>query len=394
MKNHATVRFRTGGPTHSDQSRFARMLRSAKRLEPTASRANNGAAMPTSTTEFRGRKAVSIENAAVRVTVLTEGGHIAEVLHKEAGINPLWVPHWESIEPSQYDARHYPEYGNGVDARLLAGIMGHNVCLDIFGGPSTEEAAAGLTPHGEAAVAAYDIDADAAQLTMCAALPLAQLRFERRLALRDAGVRIREKVENLGACDRPIGWTQHVTLGPPFLEKGVTEFRVSATRSKVLESQFGIADYLTPAAEFDWPHAPRTDGGFADLRRYTDLAVSSAYTAHLMDPAREHGFFAAFAPSARLAFGYIWKRSDFPWMGIWEENHSRAASPWNGVTLTRGMEFGVSPMPESRREMIDRGRLFGTPTYRWIPARGTLEAEYWIVIRQASDAPDSLEWPG
>ena len=350
--------------------------------------------MPTTITEFRGRKAVSIETAAVRVTVLMEGGHIAEVLHKETGLNPLWVPHWRSIEPFQYDAKQYPEYGNGVDARLLAGIMGHNLCLDIFGGPSRDEAAAGLTPHGEGSIAAYEIDADAAQLTMRAALPLAQLRFERRLSLRDAGVLIRETVENLGACDRPIGWTQHVTLGPPFLEKGVTAFRVSATRSKVHETQFGSADYLTPAAEFEWPHAPRTDGGLADLRRCTDRPVSSAYTAHLMDPAREHGFFVAFAPSARLAFGYVWKRSDFPWMGIWEENYSRTASPWNGVTLTRGMEFGVSPMPESRRAMIDRGRLFGTPTYRWIPAHSTLHAEYWIVIRQASHAPDSLEWPG
>ena len=48
-------------------------------------------------------------------------------------------------------------------------------------------------------------------------------------------------------------------------------------------------------------------------------------------------------------------------MGIWEENHSRAAPPWNSETLTRGMEFGVSPFPESRRKMIDRGRLFGVP---------------------------------
>jgi len=58
-------------------------------------------------------------------------------------------------------------------------------------------------------------------------------------------------VQNLTAWDRPIGWTQHVTLGPPFLERGVTQFRASATRSKVLESRergppagFGIQDRL------------------------------------------------------------------------------------------------------------------------------------------------------
>ena len=44
-------------------------------------------------------------------------------------------------------------------------------------------------------------------------------------------------------------------------------------------------------------------------------------------------------------------------MGIWEENRSRLQPPWNGRTITRGMEFGVSPMPETRRAMIERARL-------------------------------------
>jgi hypothetical protein len=81
-------------------------------------------------------------------------------------------------------------------------------------------------------------------------------------------------------------------------------------------------------------------------------------------------------------------------MGIWEENHSRAAPPWNSETVTRGMEFGVSPFPESRRKMIDRGRLFGVPTYRWIPARTRVEVEYWILAPHAVQVPDALEWPG
>ncbi len=93
--------------------------------------------------------ATSIENDALRVTVLHEGGHIAEILDKRTGINPLWIPPWTSIEPSTYDTARHPEYGEGADASLLAGIMGHNLCLDIFGGPSTDEAAAGLPVHGE-----------------------------------------------------------------------------------------------------------------------------------------------------------------------------------------------------------------------------------------------------
>ena len=339
---------------------------------------------------YRGRRAVSIENAHLRVTVLVEGGHIAEVLDKRSGMNPLWTPHWESIEPSTFNLSQHASHGGPADGPLLAGIMGHNLCVDIFGGPSAEEAAAGLTVHGEGSVAPYFIDALGDTLLARADFPRAALTFERRLDLRNASVVVSETVTNVSDCDRPIGWTQHVTLGPPFLRHGVTEFRASATRSKVFESQFGPADYLVAGATFDWPNAPALDGRGIDLRRYTDKTASSAYTAHLMDPSRSDAFFVAYDPEARLAFGYVWRRADFPWMGIWEENRSRPGSPWNNRAVTRGMEFGVSPFPETRREMLERGRMFDTPTFRWIPARTAVTVQYRIVTAEADRVPDTL----
>ena len=128
-------------------------------------------------TRFRDRSAVSIENEVLRVTVLKEGGHIAEVFDKRAGVSPLWIPRWDSREPSTFSQSIREEYGSGVDAKLLAGIMGHNLCLDIFGGPSREEAKAGLGVHGEASVDTYIIEADASGLRMGLTLRLAQLRL-------------------------------------------------------------------------------------------------------------------------------------------------------------------------------------------------------------------------
>jgi len=339
---------------------------------------------------FHNRRATSIENDALCLTVLHEGGHIAEILDKQTGINPLWIPPWPSIEPSAYDAARHPEYGGGTDASLLAGIMGHSLCLDIFGGPSRDEAAAGLPVHGEVSAARFAVDADANQIALNVLLSAAQLRVERRIVLADRVVHVHESVENLSATDRPIGWTQHVTLGPPFLEKGVTQFRASATRSRVFEGTFGPDDTLVAGADFDWPLAPRLSGGSEDLRTYTTAPRSSAYTVHLMDPARDEVFFVAFSPSAALAVGYAWRRVDFPWMGIWEENNSRTSAPWNGRTLTRGLEFGVSPMPETRRQMIERGRLFDTPGFRWIPARRRIEVDYRAVLKSAKRVPESL----
>lgn len=261
-------------------------------------------------TLYRGRRATSIENDRLRVTVLHEGGHIAEILDKHSGVNPLWTPPWPSIEPSTYDLKKHPEYGADAESKLLSGIMGHSLCLDIFGAPSPEEAAAGLTVHGEASVAPYEIAASDAGLTARAHFPQSQLRFERKIRLTAGSpvVEFAETLENETATDRPIAWTQHVTLGPPFLEKGATQFRASATKSKVSETAFGKDNYMKVAAQFDWPMVPRENGGFADLRVYNNAAASGGFTTHLMDPHRETAYFLAWSPASRLVFGYVWRR--------------------------------------------------------------------------------------
>ena len=340
---------------------------------------------------YRGRRAHTIETKDLRVTVLKEGGHIAEIADVGAKVNPLWTPSWPSIEPSSYNPARHPEYGADAESKLLAGIMGHNLCLDLFGGPSETEAQAGLTVHGEGSILPYEIVSNERELTARVTLPLAQLKFERQIRL-EAGsrvVQIRETVENLSSTDRPIAWTQHVTIGPPFLVRGRTQFCTSATRSKVIEHDFTNGKgHLQIGAAFDWPFAPRVDGSVEDLRLYNAAAMSAAYTAHLMNPMHEQARFAAFSPESQMLFGYAWKRTDFPWLGIWEENYSREHPPWNGQALTRGMEFGVSPMPETRREMIDRGKLFDVPCYRWIGAKETLHVEYSAFLVPAERIDD------
>jgi hypothetical protein len=342
-------------------------------------------------TLYQNRRAVQVENDHLRLTVLEEGGHIAEFQHKAAGVNPLWTPPWRSIEPSTYNRARHPEYGDDAESKLLAGIMGHNLCLDMFGVPSAEETAAGVTVHGEAPVAPFRITESAGELIAVTALPAARLRFERRIRLEGAWAHISETVENLSPLDSPVAWTQHVTLGPPFLEGGSTQFRLPGTRSKVFEEKFGDASYMEAGAEFDWPFVPRIGGGASDLRVFNDAAVSEGFTTHLMDSSRERAFFFAWSPRTKVLFGYIWKQSDFPWLGIWEENHSRTTPPWGGRTVTRGMEFGASPMPETRRQMIDRGKLFGAPGYRWIPARASVRVEYSAFITTADAIPESEE---
>ncbi|HLJ17722.1 MAG TPA: DUF4432 family protein [Bryobacteraceae bacterium] len=333
--------------------------------------------------KYRNRRAFQIENRQVRVTVMAEGGHIAELFHKETGVNPLWTPPWNTIEPSTYDRARHPEYGSDAESKLLSGIMGHNLALGLFGPPSEQEAAAGMTVHGEASVLPYEITTTPDELVARLTMPKTQLKLERRIRLSGSSpvVRITESVENLSALDFPAAWTQHVTLGPPFLERGSTQFRAPGTRSKTSEGK-----------EFDWPLRPREHGAPEDLRVYTDKPVSSGFTTHLMDPHHERAFFLAWSPRSHLLMGYIWKRADFPWLGIWEENHSRTNPPWNGRTMTRGMEFGASPFPETRRMMIERNGMYGVSGYRWLPARTTVRVDYCAFVMTAPKIPESMEW--
>ncbi len=317
---------------------------------------------------IRNRRQVHLENDRLRLVLLPGGGHIGAVELKQNGVNPLWDPPWETIESSAYDPKAHPQFGGGGEAKLLAGIAGHNLCFDIFGVPSEEEAAAGLGVHGEASSVDWDVEASDGRLLAQADFPLTGMRFERRLELAPGSGRvdIAETATNLTGIDRAVGWTQHATLGPPFLVKGRTLFELSATRSKVIESEFAPgADRFVTAAEFDWPDVPLAAGGIGDLRQTVDIPVSGGFTAHLMDPAEPQAFFAAYHPGLETLFGYVWKRSDFPWLGIWEENSSR---------------FGASPFPETRREAMERGRLFGERTMGWVPARSAVSVEYSLFL--------------
>ena len=78
-------------------------------------------------TTYRDRRAVSIENRDLRVTVLEGGGHIAEILDKESGLNPLWSPIWPSVEPEAFGPGHYGRFGRHADGPLLAtGVRGQS----------------------------------------------------------------------------------------------------------------------------------------------------------------------------------------------------------------------------------------------------------------------------
>ncbi|MGH9407194.1 MAG: hypothetical protein ACRD3D_15345 [Terriglobia bacterium] len=341
-----------------------------------------------SSTVWQGREAFALENGLVRVVALASGGHVAEFRFLSStglpATNPLWTPPWKTIDHDRYEEKHHKsKYGAPETGKLLCGIAGHNICLDYFGVPSPEEAKRGLAIHGEAPSARWKREKCAASplraaLAMSARLPAAGLRFRREISLRrgETVVGFRETVSNERNADHLFHWTQHVTLGPPFLNLKEARVALSARRGRTFPHGYEGSELLAESRDFRWPLAPGVDGGQVDLSRpFLKPGLGFIATA-LMDPRREVQFIAAINHRLRLVIGYCFSRNDFPWTAIWEENRARGAAPWRKRTRARGLEFGSTPFPVGRREAFANGPLFGAPHFSLVSARGRKTVRY------------------
>ena len=257
------------------------------------------------------------------------------------------------------------------------GRVRHFLALDGFGAPSPEEAALGMPFHGESGKQIFKIIATheagpVHSVTMQATLPLAQEIITRTIELPDGEnvVRVTSGLESLLTVDRPISWAEHATTGPPFMEKGKVVVDMPATNCRVRPYKPGpIPGHLVYNKDFKWPMAPTVDGGHADLRviptdhNWLDLASCQ------LDPTRKLEFVTALRLDKHLVFGYVFRHEDYPWLMSWMnftgDDHA-----------ARGMEFSTQPFDISHRETVSMSPLFGTPTFRWLPAKSKIETRF------------------
>jgi len=323
--------------------------------------------------KLHNRDVWQIENTQVRVTVTQVGGHVAElVLKGENPMNPLWVQARPTIEPTKYvPEKHEKLYGGGSAAKLLSGLVGHNLCFPYWGDPSDSEYRAGMTFHGETGVVrwrriAQRQETSNQQLSIAADLPESSTRFTRTLSLTlgEPVVYFENRAENLSALDRPVGWCEHVTVGPPFLKKGVTLFDASLTRGRNIGDSSG-KDFQWPAGQAETP---------ITLRTVRDTERSNLVNNFLVDPKGEFGYFTAVNPEQRLLLGYVFRRTEFPWLNVWEA--SQPATNDQPLMLTRGLEFSNTPTHGSLKAIVAVPRLWDVPAYEWLDARATLVKKF------------------
>jgi hypothetical protein len=334
-----------------------------------------------------GRAGVRVRAEWGHLSVLLGGGHICEfVSHAHPGVNPLWKPAWKTIDPQRYRAgEHKAIFGPPPDGALLAGIYGHSLSFDYFGPPSAEETFAGLTTHGEAPATQWKVRREfggkRTGFEYGAAFPVSQIDFSRTLSVdpKRPVFYCEERARNLSAADRPISWTEHVTIGPPFLRCNDTLVDMPAARAKAIDASYSKSMEIVPGASFDWPYAPRPKSKPLNLRETQDGRYSR-YTAQLIPSAMETGYVAASSPSSGLLLLYVFRRADFPWVGNWQESGYRQNAPWGGKTFCRGIEFSSTPFAIPKRETVTNGPLFGEQTYRWLPAKSEVTIRFFALL--------------
>ncbi len=336
---------------------------------------------PSAVNWINGRKIYWLKNEHLQLAVAAGGGHMAAVAPaaSDAALdNPLWVPPWPSFEPGVADdALIDRDYGGPPEGRTLASILGHNLCLDLFGAPSPEETAAGVPTHGFFGIADWQWRSapDGGLQGVCEE-PRAQLRVERRIRLEGWLAWVEERVENLSCWDHPLMWQQHVTLGPPWLEAGQFWLETNCDQGRTVAAQLHADSQLAVDAAAAWPMAPARRGGSVDYRHAVSAPRASDFVCFRVRTEEAWGWFLAGHRGRGLALGYLWPRRLYPWLGIWDEKFARTSPPWSGRTYTRGLEFGTSPWPRSRRETFAEPWLLDTPTYLIVPARSSLTAHF------------------
>eukprot|EP01102_Stenamoeba_stenopodia_P014270 TRINITY_DN4716_c0_g1_i1.p1 TRINITY_DN4716_c0_g1~~TRINITY_DN4716_c0_g1_i1.p1 ORF type:complete len:333 (+),score=37.98 TRINITY_DN4716_c0_g1_i1:54-1052(+) len=312
-------------------------------------------ALRVSETQWRELPAVSIVSEQIQLVVMRKGGHLASISIPGDDMNPLWQPIWKALQPNEEIG---DRYGPEPEASLLAGIVGHNLCIDRFGAPWPGET---RPLHGEAGVVQWDYQIENNnRVVFTTQLPQAQLTIARTFEISGNTVVVTTSVTQttIKQESQPIEWCEHVTISDPFLDGAVIEtgareaFTAPFETFDNTESRFASYGPLAPVAIDKVLEMPPS----SDKSAFGDCATLVL----------EKGYFVA--RNKGYSLKYEWNHDDFPFLCIWSQHYSRTGLPWAGKTRTRGLEFSTKPFPEGKPP-VERSQSFaGRSTVCNVPA--------------------------
>ncbi len=317
--------------------------------------------------------ALLLSNDKIELTVIPEGGAMAQILLKDdkEKLNPLWNPYWIARQAGLNRPTNF--------------YRGHFVCVDGFGPSSAEERAAGLPMHGEAHTLPWELRSSRKQGNTTSAsfsvnLPLSHETFTRTFHVVDGEnvVWIDSELTNLLAFDRPVFWGEHATVSAPFLEPGKVAVDMPVAKSKTKAYQPAPTRRLQSYVDFAWPMAPTLEGKLFDVRTAPMTPNTGDHTTTLLDPARRLAFVTALHLEKRLLVGWVFRREEFPWVQTW-------LSYPGPNRMARGLEFSTQPFDLPRAEVLKSGPLFDSPVFRVAPAKSPIASSFLMFYTAVPD---------
>ncbi len=301
---------------------------------------------------------MKIENNQTVLEINLNGGSISDFHLKDLPVNPL---SWRNKDTT------------------MPPFMGHFLCFDRWGPPSEGEKLNGFQHHGEVNTITWKVLSEPRindgkiSCSMTCTLPMGGLELTRRIEMPVDGTVafVREEIKNLNKYGRMFNIVQHVTLGPPFLDK--TTLFDNNTEKGFENKGDGSPDQEEPVLR--WPRTVH-NGKKVSLRHFHDpwpLVSSFVYS-----PGDKYGWTSASNPGKNLLLGYIWKTEDYPWINFWR-------SMENDIPLAFGMEFGTTGLHEPFPVVAKKGKIFNRNLYDFIDAGEVILKSYTVFLARIPD---------
>ncbi len=309
---------------------------------------------------------VKLENNCVSLTIDPFGGAVTAFCLKGNDINPLSFAFSNERMP--------------VNNTAGANYQGHFVCIGRGGEPTQGEIKAGLPNHGEPANILWTVTENRkAGLQMQTVAAKEGLQVDRTIIMDEhsALYAVKEIVININALGRLYNIVQHPTLAAPFLDE-TTIINCNASTG------FNQALYKDISSNvIEWPLAKDDLNNIIDLRN--PRSSYNAVYSFVVKPVDKYGWITAFSPTHKLLCGYIWKRSDYPWIHLWQHYNQ-------GKIQYRGIEFGTAGIHQPFPEILNTATtLFGEKTYEYIDAGQTITKSYFSFIQSIEDGFTGVE---
>jgi hypothetical protein len=273
-----------------------------------------------------GSDRVVIESDALRVSLNTAvGGTITAIEHKGLGASVLGRTPWKTeagpaASISAPDERTWLRHYEGGWPLLFPN--GGEAC-------AFEGAFHGF--HGEASLAPWDAEVDAAAVRLARRFATIPVEMHREIVVSGELLTIQETVRMQGAQPIRVMWGHHPTFGSDLLA-GPFEIQ-SGARHIMIDGRYDPdRNPLTPGAVGRWPSVPGKTGSF-DLSRPEGPMAALACL---------HDFDSAWVSIRRLddsvGAALSWDPGVFPYAWLWYELGGTPEPPWCGKARLIGVE--------------------------------------------------------